>query len=427
MCHDAAHKPLTVAKSRADRAAVPRGKAPWRARRRLGLRVNRMARDRVRPTQWPPEPASPAVVSVERLARALEALCGWMPRGRARRYATWMRDHGARFAVDPFLLGALAYRQTEGSCRPDAVGPQGGVGLTAIVPRMFASQFRGRTLEFQSFDNGRWRRRGVDLGEHRYGPRLRLAETNLFVAAALLHSLQEQATDVNEAFAQWPHRHVVSHFIWGDRVRSDRQEDRVLTARRRLLQYYGAIAPMAPVTRWGVAWGSPLDGAPRVVSSGMGSVRDGGTRRHRGVDFESLPGEPVRAVADGRVRFAGVDLPGNRAHRQVKRGEYDRYPRRSLGSGGRFVCLVHGMSSPRDGRKPELLKSCYMHLLEVKVVHGDRVRRGDSLGTVGRTGMRSSAAHLHLEIHGEHPLNPLDVVGDFVVGQPDPVPRHRRR
>jgi lipoprotein NlpD len=153
-----------------------------------------------------------------------------------------------------------------------------------------------------------------------------------------------------------------------------------------------------------------------VVSSGIGSERDGGERSHRGIDLESLPGEPVRALADGRVIFAGVDLPGRQSNRQMSPDEYDSVPRRELGRGGRYVCILHAT----DGDEGPL-RSCYMHLETVEVEHNQDVRRGDRLGTVGRTGMESSAAHLHLELHTPtRVLDPAQILHPIVIGDPNP-------
>jgi len=54
----------------------------------------------------------------------------------------------------------------------------------------------------------------------------------------------------------------------------------------------------------------PLDGPPRKLATSWGEPRDGGRRRHLGVDFASMHGEPVRAVADGVVLKADTDLLG---------------------------------------------------------------------------------------------------------------------
>jgi murein DD-endopeptidase MepM/ murein hydrolase activator NlpD len=230
---------------------------------------------------------------------------------------------------------------------------------------------------------------------------------------------------VDASFEQVPHRHYLSHYVWGDRVRSARAEDRILTDRRRLLFYYGAIEPRAPLRRQGLDFGCPLDGAPRVVSSGLGSPRAGG-RKHRGVDVESALGEPVRAVAEGRVSFAGVDLPGRRHNRILDPEQINSFERRAMGNGGRYLCIVH----PRNDEAAEPLRSCYMHLETVEVTAGSQVRRGQRIGTVGRTGMKSSAPHLHLEIHGpEGVMDPLRLLQGHLIGRPQdiPAPKKRRR
>ncbi len=392
--------------------------APWRARRTPGLRPNYIATARVLPTEWPAEPESPSRIDVARFAAALEQLCGWMPPGRSEHYADWMIRYGQEQGEDPFLLGALAYRRTEGSCRPDTVGARGELGLTQIRREIYADFVRHGVYTYQVREAGVWHARTRRMDRFPFaGPRIARAEENIYFAAALLASWRDQHASVDAAFDQVPHRHYVSHFVWGDRVRSDRDEDRILTDRRRLLQYYGAIPAAHPLRRYGLDLGSPLDGAPRVVSSGIGDARDEGGREHRGVDLESLPGEPVHAVADGRVVFAGVDLPGHQAHQQVARDGYEAYPRASLGAGGRYVCVRH----PR-GDEPDL-RTCYMHLETVEVEYGAELHRGDLVGTVGRTGMQTSAAHLHLELYvGEELLDASVVMRGLLIGDPSREP-----
>lgn len=391
---------------------------PWRARRVPGMRPNLIATARVSPGDWPTEPLAPETIDPNRFGSALERLCGWMPPGRPLQYADWILRYSREFGEDPFLVGALIYQRTLGACRSDYEGPHGGVGLAAIRWDVHAGHIRRGVYTYRVREGGAWVERQRRMDRFPFGAlRLSRAEDNIYFAAALLSVWRDQHETVDQAFEQVPHRHYVSHFVWGDRVRSDRDEDRILTGRRRLLFYYGAIGPPPPVERLGLRLGCPLDGAPRVVSSGIGSARDGGERSHRGIDLESLPGEPVRAVADGRVVFAGVDLPGRQSHRQLARDEYDSVPRRSLGRGGRYVCILH----PRAGGEP--LRSCYMHLETVDVEHGDAVRRGDRVGTVGRTGMESSAAHLHFELHAPDALlDPAEILAGLVIGDPDPDP-----
>jgi murein DD-endopeptidase MepM/ murein hydrolase activator NlpD len=386
--------------------------APWRARRTRGVRANHMAAARVAPNDWPAEPQSPAEIDPNRFARALGLLCGWMPPGRPLRYADWMLRYGAELEEDPFLLGALIYRRTEGSCRPDRVGEHGELGLTQIRRELYAETFRRGVYRYQVRVRGVWSERERRFDRFPFaGPRIARAEENIYFAAALLSAWRDQHASVDAGFDQQEHRHYVSHFVWGDRVQSDRQEDEILTDRRRLLYYYGSVTAPAPVQRFELELGAPLDGAPRVVSSFIGAGRDDGARSHRGIDIESLPGEPVRAIADGRVSFAGVDMPGHQSHIQLRLDGYDAYPRRSLGAGGRYVCLRHR----RDG---DDLRTCYMHLEEVQVEAGQELTRGDQLGTVGRTGMIRSAAHLHLEMHlpGEL-LDASEVLGDMLIGE----------
>jgi murein DD-endopeptidase MepM/ murein hydrolase activator NlpD len=117
------------------------------------------------------------------------------------------------------------------------------------------------------------------------------------------------------------------------------------------------------------------------------------------------------------VTFAGVDLPGQMEHVQVRnRDGYAAYPRDGLGAGGRYVCIRHGSG---EGS----FASCYMHLEEVHVAYPQRVRRGDVIGTVGRTGMRASAAHLHLEIRTSRVEDPSQILAGLLLGR---MPRSAR-
>lgn len=383
---------------------------------------NRLAAARVNASHWGAEPESPSNVDAQRFAAALSELCVSMARGRDQRYAGWILQYAREFGVDPFLLGALVYR--EGRCNPDKA-ELGGIGLTLIVPSMYQSAFRDRAYHYRVEVNGQWQDRALALPKFVFGEiRLREAEANLYFAAALLSMWQAQHATIDAHFVQVPHRHYVSHWVWGDRVTSDRAEDRILTDRRRLLEYYGARTVPAPIARQGMQWGPPLDGAPRVVSSGLGHTREGGDREHRGIDVESEFGEPVRAVAGGRVVFSGVDLPGHRHNEILPPAEVNAYDRRALGNGGRYVCIRHD----RDNAEP--LRTCYMHLETVEVAAGDTVALGQRIGSVGRTGMLRSSPHLHLEILDDKNLyDGLEVLRGHLIGEPiDPdAPRKKRR
>ena len=101
-------------------------------------------------------------------------------------------------------------------------------------------------------------------------------------------------------------------------------------------------------------------------------------RAHRGVDYGAPHGSPIRATADGVVAYAG------------ERGAY-----------GNTVILKHG----------EHTETLYAHMSRIsdKSIEGHRVKQGDVIGYVGRTG-RVTGTHLHYEfrVGGEH-VDPLTV------------------
>ena len=112
---------------------------------------------------------------------------------------------------------------------------------------------------------------------------------------------------------------------------------------------------------------TPLDGAR--VTSGFGMRSHpvlGYTRQHQGIDFAAPSGTPVLAAADGEVTQIGW-----------------------MSGYGRVVTLQH----------PEDRSTRYAHLSAfapgLKI--GDRVRQGEMVGKVGRTGL-ATGNHLHYEI-----------------------------
>jgi murein DD-endopeptidase MepM/ murein hydrolase activator NlpD len=128
-------------------------------------------------------------------------------------------------------------------------------------------------------------------------------------------------------------------------------------------------------------------------------------------------------MADGKVFFSGVDMPG-RGATALSPTAMRSIPKRQMGAGGRFVCIDHAGALPGE----LYLRSCYMHLEQVYVSTGDVVQRGTPLGTVGRTGMKSSAPHLHLEIKSDrHLYDARDVVPTILLGEPPPEPKVPRR
>ena len=101
-------------------------------------------------------------------------------------------------------------------------------------------------------------------------------------------------------------------------------------------------------------------------------------RAHKGVDYGSPYGSPIRATADGKVSYSG------------KRSSY-----------GNTVILKHGNS----------VSTLYAHMSKIssKSKVGKRVKQGDVIGYVGNTG-RVTGTHLHYEFRrgGKH-VDPLKV------------------
>jgi len=108
--------------------------------------------------------------------------------------------------------------------------------------------------------------------------------------------------------------------------------------------------------------------ALRRMASGYGYRIDPFTkarRMHFGMDFSAPRGTEIYATGDGTVTRADSRAAGF----------------------GKHVRIDHGFG----------YVTIYAHLESFKVVKGDKVKRGETIGTVGSTG-RSVAPHLHYEI-----------------------------
>ncbi len=128
-------------------------------------------------------------------------------------------------------------------------------------------------------------------------------------------------------------------------------------------------------------YGFPVAGKGNAaIGSFWGMERDGGKRRHEGIDIFAKKGTPVVAITDGTVSYTG-----------------------ERGIGGKQVWL-------RDGLFGKSLY--YAHLDGFAVVAGTRVKAGDTLGYVGNTGnARFTPAHLHFGIYTMGgAVNPLPYV-----------------
>ena len=111
----------------------------------------------------------------------------------------------------------------------------------------------------------------------------------------------------------------------------------------------------------------PVD---KIMISGVyGSQRilNGKPRRpHYGLDFAAPEGEPIKAMLDGIATLVEKDL---------------------YFTGGTII-FDHGHG----------VSTLYMHMKDVDVEIGQRVKRGDVIGTVGKTG-RSTGPHLDIRLN----------------------------
>ncbi len=112
------------------------------------------------------------------------------------------------------------------------------------------------------------------------------------------------------------------------------------------------------------------------MTSNFGYRRDpftGEAAMHSGLDFGGAHGEPIRAVAAGRVSFVGT------------KGGY-----------GRLVEITHGNG----------LVTRYAHMSAAGARVGQTVAAGEVIGAIGSTG-RSTGPHLHFEVRvNDHAVNP---------------------
>jgi murein DD-endopeptidase MepM/ murein hydrolase activator NlpD len=136
----------------------------------------------------------------------------------------------------------------------------------------------------------------------------------------------------------------------------------------------------------------PVNGRDnRAVLSRFGVDRDGGRRRHHGIDIFAPRGTAVVAVTQGVVRSTE---PNN--------------------LGGKVVWLSDQVRSQ---------SLYYAHLDTVLVSRGQDVQPGDTLGLVGNTGnARTTRPHLHFGIYrrGRGPVDPFPFVR-LVVSKPAAV------
>jgi hypothetical protein len=345
-------------------------------------------------TTWPAEPPVPAPIDPARFQAAFAYLCGVKADSEIAGLAPQLLAAVAGTPNDPFTFAALA--QYRSRCEPDYKGKGGTYGLFGIEPGMYRGVEGAPPVPVEKDDLT--------------AKRLLDPAVNMSVAAKLLAMWDAQHREIDVSFGGAQHRSAVSHMVWGDQVRSSGQEDLILTARRRMIVRYNGSVDTPRPSLYGIDVVSPLEATPRVATSGPGDDRDGGARRHRGLDIVGQIGEPVRSIADGTVIFAGVNMPGGRSRLgPIPPEKIKRYAHRQLGVGGIYVCIEHKPGAKR-------IVSCYMHLASYTVSEGQQLTAGETIGFVGRTGVKLSPAHLHFEVRVDDRFtNPLKTLGDYVI------------
>jgi hypothetical protein len=382
-------------------------KPPWSCRLdKTGRERNFQGLGLVDLTVWDPEPDAPAPVKEERFAPALNQLCsGELSYQQSNQFAHWILEACQRYDVDPFLLASLIYQESR--CTSTKPRSTAAVGLAGIDATMHAPFLHDGRYSYWVREGDEWLPRQVDVSPYLTSVQtLHQDKANIFFAAALMHAYQQQCPDIDGAFQSVPHRHYVSHMVWGDRVLETDGEDRILRTRRAIIEYYQAGTPVARAHWKSVDLFCPLDGCPRKITGVLGDIREEGKRAHQGVDFVSALGEPVRAIADGWVIYAGVDAPGKGA-RKVTLDKSGAIRKNSMGPGGLFVQIQH-----KDN-----LMSEYMHLRNYLVQNGQWVKAGQIIGHVGDTGIRVNAPHLHLQMRDSGEIiDPLAVLHPYLIG-----------
>lgn len=117
------------------------------------------------------------------------------------------------------------------------------------------------------------------------------------------------------------------------------------------------------------------------ISNSWGDPRDGGKRRHKGIDIFAPKGTPVVAVTDGYISYIGNQPKGG-------------------------LCL---WLTSNDG-----MSFYYAHLdrWAAGLYEGQEVRTGDTLGFVGNTGNAAhTPSHLHFSVvDNDESVNPYTVL-----------------
>lgn len=393
---------------------------PWQRRVNKHVETFHITAHKNTPIEmWPREPESPQEVLLTPFKTAFNALCQTSPT-RIERYSKWVLAVSKKFEVDPFLMAALIYDQSR--CNPIAEKryvERGLYSLTHFSPEVHAGSVRKNQYVYYIKNNSEWEKKELRLDIPLNKWKAAAPKHNVYLAAATLSIFKEQFSMLQQEFIWHPYRHYISNWFFGDWVKNPEPENRVLTARRRILQHYNRVGVVSAGNYENTPLVSPLDGVPRLVIDFFKNKR--GKKNgfgHRGIDIDGTTGEPVRAVADGRVVFAGMDLPGGGQHILMTVEESKKFMPNELPQGGGFyVALNHGND----------FGTVYMHLDRFTVEYNQKVKAGDVIGTLGQSGSKKSGPHLHLEFRQEeHRVDPATYLDNVLVNPYKNKRRHKK-
>ncbi|MBP9160250.1 MAG: M23 family metallopeptidase [Flavobacteriales bacterium] len=169
-----------------------------------------------------------------------------------------------------------------------------------------------------------------------------------------------------------------SDLVIGTRKRLDRIAKQ-LVVQSRSLDEVGALVMRKQEMLASIPSVEPIPTDETRISSGFGERMHPIykiEKPHMGLDFTSPTGTKIHATGDGRVSFAGYNASGFGDH----------------------VVIDHGFG----------YETLYGHMSKINVREGQRVKRGDTIGEVGSTGL-STGPHLHYEVHKDGaPVDPVN-------------------
>lgn len=118
---------------------------------------------------------------------------------------------------------------------------------------------------------------------------------------------------------------------------------------------------------------TPVDGLVKSPYGNRVDPFEDVIRHHDGIDIAAIKGTAVQSPADGVIKFVHTG--------DIRKGY------------GQFVIIDHGNG----------VRTLFGHLSRVKVKKGQKIKRRDVIGEVGRTG-RATGYHLHYEVivNGRH-------------------------